>query len=447
MAVRERQDPVITLLLFSAPAFFIELPRFAMIFLVADYALTTLDVRPSTIATAYLIARVFSFFCLGLVGYLADNISLGFGRRRLFLVAGGPLLTFSCWLALLPGGGSVGTLAAVFCLFEFSIALFEIPHLAWCAELARTYKARSRVFQWRTTSTFLGASAAFAIAALAGARGDLIPPNALGWCAAATLVGLPITTALQVMLRNERAPEGYNHPERSLSVSIRAYTSSPILIRLVFGGGLAILGMAIDLSLHATALKSVIGRPDGLQALLFLEMLSAAIFTAVWVRFAGSWGKNQAIAATLIFGGLAGLPLILIGEGDVIHTIIFVCLRGSAFGGIIALLFAMAADATDVDTYRTGDQRSGGLIAVLLASWQVFAIIGIWAGAAFLEKGGFVVSDEPGNPGETLFVITYALLPFLAFSFAAMVLWTNPVDEKVQKEVREELSRIKKKML
>ena len=441
--VLERQSPASTLALYSLPALFAEAGRMAIFLFLGLYLSENLNVDVETLAFLGLVALGSRVFFALIVGVLADLFPGRAGRRRIFTGVAAVMLGAGGWFIFLPVEAEMTYLAGPLVLYEFGAMLFHVAHLAWGLEMTRTYHSRTAVFQWRTIATCFGWVIGLFIGFSLGASPTEVSPKVMGWSAAISSIGLVFTTLLFIGLRSERMPEDYRPVPLEFDDGMAAFSTSPIVRRLIFSGMVFFSMIALEISMHLVVLEQLTKRSDVFHQLLLVEILSAAIMTTVWCRFSLNWGKANAAAAAFLWAALAGFPLIVFASSELTPLVAFVCLRGSAYGGILALLLSMSGDAADVDLFRTGKQRTGTVMAGLIFFW-VGGAITFSLGLDFALTG---ISDAPVDIRNTLWRMIYAIVPLFLFSIAAVVIRSNPVKADVHAEMREEIARQKKRIL
>ena len=130
--------------------------------------------------------------------------------------------------------------------------------------------------------------------------------------------------------------------------------------------------------------------------------------------------------------------------------LIVMCLKGSSVGALLALPAAMAADAVDIDSARTGEQRAGLYFSIWglakKGSYAAGGAIGLAAAAAF----GFDPTVDPaaagtpaGNSESALLWLTllYSIIPALIKFIAFPFMLKYPLTEVRQQRIRDRLER------
>ncbi len=122
----------------------------------------------------------------------------------------------------------------------------------------------------------------------------------------------------------------------------------------------------------------------------------------------------------------------------------------SSVGAILALPASMAADAVDIDSARTGEQRAGLYFSVwgMLKKGAAAAggALGIAAAAAFGFDPtlDFTLGGTPeGNSESSLLwvAVLYSIIPAGIKFIALPFIWKYPLTEERQRRIRERIER------
>ena len=124
--------------------------------------------------------------------------------------------------------------------------------------------------------------------------------------------------------------------------------------------------------------------------------------------------------------------------------------KGSAVGALLAMPASMAADAVDIDSARTGQQRAGLYFSVWGMSKKGGTALGGALALAAIGFFGFDPQADPtlggtaaGNSGNSLMWVTllYAIIP-AGFKIAALpFIWRYPLTEARQVKIRDRIER------
>jgi len=436
---RERL-PLSVKLLFGAPTFAgaamvipigIHMTKFY-----ADVVLVPLGYLGIAIA----LARAFDAITDPLVGWLSDRTRSRLGRRRPWLLVGGPLCGVAFWFLFSPPADlSVAGGAAWFTVCYLAYFLvhtcYVIPHQALGAEITLDYHERSSLFGVR--EGFLVAGTLFA-AVLTGVLTERMGERAaLSTFAAAFGVLLALLYVLLVARVRER-PEFATRAVNPFVPGVRrALRNRPFRILL----GMALLASipgAITATLVPFFNQYVVQPEDPHSWLMFLLTTyfgAAFLFLPGWLAVSRRVGKRRALMAALGVGTVGTAGIATVGPGDGERLLALLALAGSAFGALSFLVPAMKADVIDHDELHTGGRRE----AQFTSLWSIFPkFVQIPAAAvpiALLGSLGYV-PNQPQTPQvvEALRLL-FAGLPAACFALAMLATWRFPIHPETHRAI------------
>lgn len=117
-------------------------------------------------------------------------------------------------------------------------------------------------------------------------------------------------------------------------------------------------------------------------------------------------------------------------------------ITGVLLGFDLALPPSIQADVVDADTAVTGVQRSG----LYFAAWGLATKLALALGAGvvfpLLSLAGFDPALGPNNSPSSLFTLAavYAWLPIALKLVAVALMWTFPLDERMQRALRDSIA-------
>ena len=378
--MRDQPLAVRQLLAYAAPA----LPLAALtlpiyIYLPSFYA-RDLGLGLGTVGLILLLARVWDVITDPVIGQLSDRTPARWGRRRVWVVAGTPLVLLSVWMLLVPSEG-----AGWPHLLGWSLALYIgwtmviLPHNAWGAELS---------------GEALLVTAVLVIA--------LLPPTVL---ALVTVTPEPVVRHRgRVTVRAGIALMAGNRPFRRL---ILAY-----LLNAVANG----LPATLFLLFVAHVLR--VGDQAGL--LLLVYFVCGLIGVPLWVRLSRRFGKNRTWCGAMLASCAVFIWAPFLGAGDAGWFLAVCVLTGLCVGADLVLPSAMQADVVDQDTAASGAQRTGVFFAVWSMATKLSLALAVGLAFPVLDWAGF--SEDGGHPPEAELTLAalYGWVPVI-FKLAAIV--------------------------
>lgn len=435
----------------SAPLAVVGLPL--TVYIPAVYGEMGVDL--ALMGAVLMLARFSDVVTDPIIGLLSDRTRSRFGRRKPWLVLGVPTMMVSTYLLFAPPDGAGAwyfTLCTVAIYLAFTV--IQIPYEAWGAELSGNYNERSRITAFREQFSLGGFLFAVSIPMIFSFFGqdDLRP--------AMSLAGLLICLALPVVLGSAVAfvPEPPVPHVRARPLGAREYRQGLRLmlrngpfVRVVIGYTGSVVGFAMDGGLSYFFAKHVLGAESSYSLALFLMIIAGVACVPLWRRLSVRIGKHMAlVTAILWYGAWAMLmPLLyFIPEYAAAGFVFLQVMKGMTAGAFGMLTTSMAADVVDIDTARSGEQRTGLYFAVWglvrKATTALAASLGLFAVAIF----GFDATADPtraGQEGGNTFgalmalALFYSIVPSLVKLTTLPFLWTYPLTEERQARIRRRL--------
>lgn len=405
----------------------------------------TTDVGVDTVWVGLIItaAAIFDAITDPAVGFLSDRLRTRWGRRKVWIGIGIPLLALALFYLLNPDAAStVFYLAFWFVFLRVGTTLVLVPYGAWGAELSADYDSRTRVVSVRQVFTLLGLIGAAAIPALVElAHGDgTTAVMVLNAYTVPVLVLLPVL-ALLLLLTVPEAPPSAREGTVGFLRSLTLMYENKLFLRLVAIEVLINGSEAFRNALSLYFMQDYIGAPRaGMLYLVYFGMGLAAI--PLWNRIARRFGKHRSLSAAVVFVCATNIGIFQLDPGQHWPFYVLFALKGFCFGAFAYLPLAMVADVIDVDTMRTGDARNGSYFAVLGFLAKVATSVG-GAALVMLSIVGYQTGRDAINGPDELrwLAILYAIVPTVALLAALQLCWSWPLTAARHARVRRILDR------
>ena len=404
----------------------------------------------SAVGYVLLLARLGDMIIDPLIGIWSDRTPERWGRRRLWMILGAPLLAITTWMVFAPAT-QVSFLYALLWITLLYIAwtIVTIPYTAWGAELSGDYHERSRITGWRELFGIFGnfmvtglpAVLPFLIGigftSLQGDNANSLMPLLrlvailtivlLMMALAALLIGLPEVRVVhsQISWRDGLKIVWRNGPFKQL-----------ILVNVLNGIGWMVLGtLFVPYVLYV--LEADIAATGWL--LLFYYFFGI-VGTPLLARGGNLLGKHRMWAVSILYTCVAFFPAWFLGAGDVAIFAFLLCFTGLtiANGGILGA--SMSADVIDIDTLSSGEQRGALFMALWALAGKFAAALGAGIALPLLEFSGFRITPE-GVEGLAALSFLYVAFPILCWLVAAAVIWNYPITAERHAEIRDQMAR------
>lgn len=374
------------------------------------------------LGTVIFLTRISDVVTDPLVGMLSDRTRTRWGRRKVYILGGLPLLIGSSWMVLVPPGKvDVWYAATWMTLLYLGFTLVDIPYRAWGAELVAGYNSRTRVVAWREAfgmASNLGTLALIVAAPMLGLGSTADTLRVLAILFTALVVPLSLLTVLLVP-----EPAAATRGKRGV-VGVRGQvallrSNGPFL--WLMGGVIVLLsGGIIGASLHLIVMESYFGIRDWFPFILGGESIAGMASAPFWVWLSKRIGKHRALAVGTLAMGLLSAPIPLLSPTDDYIYAGIIITRGFAGGALAILVASMLADVIDVDTVASGDARGGLFFALMSMVGKLGIAVGSLVGLALPALFGFdAASKNNSDAALDALIMTYAWIPMVIMTSAS----------------------------
>lgn len=419
----------------------------------------------ATIGLLIALSRLTDVFTDPAIGIASDRWQTRFGRRKPWMVMGMPLMLLSLWMLFVPKsafaisvwqffGGEAVTNLYLFVWISalyLSFTLVDLPYRAWGAELSADYDERSRVTGWREAFGYGGTLMALAIPLImALVLGKPGPDNALFAIALVVLVLLPVLTAPALLWVREqsaaKAPRAKNvHWKRGLKIVL---SNGPYL-RLVISLLFLVAAVSMTATLSFFFVNAVMEQPFDRYALFILAYyLSSSLAIPIWFAISRRIGKHKTVVVGIVWLSLWSAFIPLLGPEQFWLFFVIMLLKGSAVGALVFLPASMAADVVDLDTLRTGEQRTG----LYFSLWGMVNKAAVALGVLLATNGVAWFGFDPAIADNTdsakmAVALLYSIGPAILACVALPLLWKYPLSKQRQERMRAHIARRDKRRL
>jgi GPH family glycoside/pentoside/hexuronide:cation symporter len=405
------------------------------------YATETLAVSPAAVGTVFLIAKVINAIGDPLIGNWSDRTETRLGRRRPWLLVGGPLAALFGYMAWAPPASLAEPALIVWIAvsiigFYTAYSIFEVPHMALGAEISLDAGGRNRLFAWRQVVRVLSAL----VAALIGSK--LIQQGresteSMSLVVAILTVGIVFLGVSRLPSeRNEFRGRGGANPFRALK-DVLANPHARLLLTVIFIDSIGTGGLAV---LTPFVIDHVVGRKDLLQILLATNFAATLLSVPLWIWLARRFEKRKLMLWSMIASGLAFGSVLLVGEGDWVLVALSALASGFAVGCSSTLGFTLKSEIIDCDEYRTGERKEGAYFAGWAFVQKLAAGLMIFVVGQALEWSAFDPAAE--HQSELVITTIVALMggaPLFCYLIGAVAFARFSLSEAEHARIRREL--------
>jgi Na+/melibiose symporter-like transporter len=392
------------------------------------------------------------------IGIASDRWRTRFGRRKPWMVIGMPLKLLALWMLFVPdssfavnvwrfmGGESISNLYLFvwISLLYLGFTLMDLPYRAWGAELSPDYDERSKVTGWREAFGYGGTLMALSIPLIMSIGFDMPGAgNALFAVAAVVVVTLPLFTlpalawVRELPVRSSSAASV--HWRRGLKI---VWANGPYR-RLVISFLFLVIAVSMTASLSFFFVGSVMGESFDRYAIFILAYyLSSSAAIPAWLAISKRIGKHKAVVIGILWLSLWSAFIPLLGPGDYWIFFAVMMLKGSAVGALVFLPASMAADVVDLDTLRTGEQRTGLYFSLWGMVNKAAVALGVFIATNAVVWFGFDPTlDENTATANLAVACLYSIIPAALACVALPLLWKYPLTRVRQERMRGHIER------
>lgn len=386
-----------------------------------------LGVPLTVVGLCWAVVRLLDIVVDPILGVAMDATRSRFGRYRLWMVLGAPILMAATWMLFFakPGIGAaylVGWLLALY----LGRSILHVAHPAWAATLARTYNDRARLFG---VLAAVGVAAAVLVlllpvanAAMRGGEGHNI--ELMGWF---VIIAAPLAIGLAVWRTGERLSPAAETGRPAIRDYLELLTK-PDLVRLYLASTALTLGPGWMSSLYLFFQASYNGlAADKASILLVLYTLAGLAGAPVAAHLATRIGKNRTLIAAAIGYSVGLCTVLFTPKGSLLGTAPTMLWCGAMGVGFDLMVRAMLADVADQVRLEQGRERLSLIYSLNTLTTKIATAAAVAITFPLLQAIGY--SPKPGaqNTAEAIWGLglTFAIGPifFVLVGGACVLGW------------------------
>ncbi|MGE0423452.1 MAG: MFS transporter [Reyranellaceae bacterium] len=395
----------------------------------------------TAVGSIFMITRFFDVAIDPAFGLLADRHGTRWGRRKPWIAAAIPILGISVWQIFLPSGTVAGSYLLVWLLVLYVGWTFAtISIVAWSAELATDYDARTRLQGAYQAMLMIGLIAVLAVPAVYEAVGVASlreKMRGVGIFIVALLV--PTFVAAIAWVPEVPVTERAHVDWRGVVATL---WKSRALRRLLLADLLVGLSSGVSGSLVVFVIKDgyALGQRSGVLMLVYF--LAGCLAIPLWVKLGSKVEKHT----TLIWAQLYSVVLLpvffLLEPGEFWLALLVLLLFGIPYASHRFLMKAIMADITDEDQVATGRMQAGVYFSLLASTEKIGLALAVGVTYALLDWVGFktgVANDKAAIHG---LLWVFVALPTALHILCALTLWRFPLGRDRQRALRRQIEGV-----
>lgn len=418
----------------------------------------SLGLSLAVVGTLIAVSRLTDVVTDPAIGIASDRWRTHFGRRKPWMVLGMPLKVLSLWMLFVPnsafavwlwglmGGESVSNLYLFvwISLLYLGFTLVDLPYRAWGAELSLDYDERSKVTGWREAFGYGGTLMALFVPLIMSLGLDRPgPDNALLGIAVVVVIAMPLLALPALAFVRELPPRTAPVARVPWKRGLKIVWANGPYRRLVISFMFLVIAVSMTASLSFFFVGSVMEETFDRYAIFILAYyVSSSAAIPIWLAISRRLGKHRTVVLGILWLSLWSAFIPLLGPGQYWLFFLIMMLKGSAVGSLIFLPASMAADVVDLDTLRTGEQRTG----LYFSLWGMVNKAAIALGVFLATNGVAWFGFDPSSTENTAIAklavaCLYSVIPALLACVALPLLWKYPLTRERQERMRAYIAR------
>jgi len=431
---------LVSIITFSIATFPVSALGVALFVYLPPYLAGHLGVPLTTIGLVWATVRLVDLFVDPVLGHAMDRTETAFGRYRVWLAGGVPILMLAVYMLFMAPKGIGGTylLTWLFVLYVGNSVLI-LSQWAWSASLAREYHERSRVFGLLTAVGVIAAVVALLVPIAAPFLGmdNGAGVRAMGWL---VILLAPVTVAITVLGTPERLNR--NVGEESTFRDYLDIVRKPEVARLFFCQMALTLGPGWMSAMYLFYFRSVLGFSNQTATVLLLAYIIAGVAGApLTARIAKRLSKHVTLMVTTTAFSLGLLSVLVVPKQSFVVALPVMFWCGFMAAGFGLMVNAMMADVGDEIRLHQGRERMSLLYAVLTFASKIAAAGAISVTFPLLAFVGFNASEGAHNTAAALNGLQWVFLagPIFFIMLGGACVWGWKLDAVRHADVRAKL--------
>jgi GPH family glycoside/pentoside/hexuronide:cation symporter len=386
------------LLAFSAPGLPIGALAVALTVYLPHYYAAHFGLTLAAVGATFMMVRLIDMFFDPGIGIVMDHTVTRFGRYRVWLVLGAPILMLAVYMLFDPAG-KIGNGYMIGWLFVYYIgtSVIGLSHSSWASVIAGKYHERSRVFGAMQVVAILGATAVLVVPVVmagphgASGAGDV---PAMG-------IFVIIATPIGVLLALTFTPEHIVREVHGEKFKLRDYwemVSRPDMRRIIFADFCLALGPGWMSAMylfyfHDSRGFTLRASSTLLGVYIIAGVLGAGVLSAVAQRL----GKHRTLMMAAIGYSVGLVVLTFLPKGAVLPATVSMFVLGFLAAGFPLLDRAMVADVGDAVRLEQGKNRVGLLYAMITSTQKIASGLSIGLTYTILGLVGYQAKEGAAN--------------------------------------------------
>lgn len=427
---------------------FFSMIGFHLLFFLTD----VVGLVPALAGIAIAAGRVWDAITDPLVGYISDNTTTRWGRRRPFMFVGSFLL-FAGMIAMFTDPGLEEQLplfiwaVITYLLLNTFYTMVSIPYSSLTPELTSNYEERTVLNGYRHTfavlGTMLGGAAYPVIVGLFGGE-------QAGWTATATLMGaVMMLTALTTVVGVRETGSAPTGTRANVFRSYLQVLKQRPMITAVGSYAAHMAGVAVIQASLVYYFTYIYREPDLLFVALMALLVTAFIFIPVWVVLSRRLGKTLSYSIGMSIMSVAVVVFFFAAPYlGVWFSFVIMVIAGAGLATNYVMPWSIIPDAVEWDYAENGTRREGVFYGMWTFMSKLGQAVGVGITGGLLSIFGYIqpirgeeVLEQP-ELALTAVRLLVGPVPMVFFVVGILILSKYPINSKVYADI---LGRIRER--
>ena len=408
------------------------------------YYTNVVGLNPASIATMFLVVRVWDAFADLTAGRLVDITRSRWGKFRPYLLfASLPLLLSSVAVFSVPDFSSDTAkyiyAYITYALLGFLYSLVNIPYGSLATAMTQDAVERSKLATFRVIGSNLAILLlAVAVSPQIEGSDDLQRSLTITTIALAAIgTGLYLTAFLT---SRERVAHSTQTP--TLRETFEGAKQNKALVVLCGSSVIFLTGWFSLQTVTVYYARDVLGSAS--YYIILTVVQTAGVFTAALLvpRLVPRLGKQRVYQGLGAIAVLAGLAVALSPSSVPASAIVAFAFFGIGLGGVNTVSFALQSDTVEYGEWKTGSRTEGATYSIFSFTRKVGQALGAAAASYTIGLGGYVSGAASQPDGAVAAIKTAAgLVPAVFILGAIAIMSAYPLTEERFREIVREVAQ------
>ena len=398
----------------------------------------------SAVGIAFMAVRLIDMAFDPVIGIMMDRTRTRFGRYRVWLIVGAPILMIAVYMLFLPpavphnGLAQYGYLIGWLFVYYIGTSVIGLSHASWASVIAAKYHERSRVFGAIQVVSIIAATVVLIVPTLMHSHSAAGDVRAMGWF---IVIVTPIGVALAVL----RTPEKMVQEVHGEKFGLRDYwemIARPDMRRIIIADFCLALGPGWMSAIYLFYFHDSRGFSyDSARFLLAIYIIAGVVGAAGLSWLAMRLGKHRTLQLGTVLYAICQTTLMALPANVYWPSALGMFCVGASNSCFGLMIRAMLAAYSDQLRLEQGVQRVSLLYSFVGITLKLGTSLNTFIAFSILNWVGFQASEDATNTPQALFGLemVYLFAPIVFVFIGGLFFFGYELDEKRHAEIRRAL--------